>query len=438
MGLAIKNKNFAMIAMVLATACIVFDFGFSQEDAAADHPNLDVKALVRQLGDRDPAVRRAAEASILKIGPSAFGALQQGLKSTNLETCNRCRRLLQQLDITAEKERSKAFLSFDADDPKMSQFPAWTSFRQFAGGDTLENRELFIAMCESLADTFANWDFKIPAESQNFKRQARVLLSGSQSKSPEMVLVGYLFLCVEHDRSGQPEEQRLAKVEMLEAIGFMKSGRCVESVIASRFRDRIESLVSAWLLGQLNRIGAADDSLMDGLWELAFRSRNARLFWNLANPYAELSTERKLQMLDCVAKLAVPEPTAVSVSAPDAIEANSVTSKGALQLRVLGSLQSALDDKAVVLQTRFRKRPVLEFQLRVSDLAYDVLLRWLKQRYSEDVNKIETEQLFGGYPLSGDAFATLSDEADQSKLRELLDRFSQKLESEVHSAGQTR
>lgn len=409
-----------------------------QETGSATDASANVESLVQQLGDSNPAIRRAAETSILEIGPAACPALRQGLRNTNPEVSGRCMLLLQRLNVEAAKLRSNAFLLLDADDPEMKNYPAWPAFERFAGADLPKNRELFVAMCDSLTDTFEDCGFKTSSEARSLKHQARLLLGPNQHSSSAMRLTGYLFLCDEHNYIARAEDDRFTDVEILEALSFMQEASCVDAVRESPFRDQIESLFVSWLPRILGDIEAIDGPVKDALWELAFRSRNALLLQDLAAPYTMLTTDRKVELLDCIAAFGSPESDADSINS---LAANSLVSDAAgrrLRLKALGLLKPALGDDTVVLRTRLRKRPAEQVELRVSDLAFEVAAQCLRRADAKDVDKIKTEQLFGGYRLSGNAYSRLVDERDRAKIRELLDSFPKQLPVQNESAEEDR
>jgi len=139
------SKFHYTVLCTLATSTSLF---LAQPGQATEPP--DAARLVRELGSDVFREREKAEAELLRLGEAALPALEQGLKSDDLEIRSRCERLTSKIRISirreAEKNRFREFVR------KGLQFggkltPNWERFQKLIDSDP-KARALFIELHE--------------------------------------------------------------------------------------------------------------------------------------------------------------------------------------------------------------------------------------------------------------------------------------------------
>ncbi len=103
-----------------------------------------VADLVRQLGDRSFRVRQQAARSLRQIGLPAITALQNAVKSPDLEVRVRAGQLLEDVEQLELERRLELFLR-KADNQSDNVLLGWKRYRESVGGDRVA-RELFVEM----------------------------------------------------------------------------------------------------------------------------------------------------------------------------------------------------------------------------------------------------------------------------------------------------
>ena len=118
---------------------------FGGEEAGKD-PAAAARAetLVEQLGDRRFRIRRQAAQSLRQIGLPALKALQNAIKSPDLEVRVRAAQLLEDVERLDHERRLRAFLA-NPDDQSDRVLPGWKRYRESVGDDRV-SRELFVEM----------------------------------------------------------------------------------------------------------------------------------------------------------------------------------------------------------------------------------------------------------------------------------------------------
>lgn len=113
----------------------------------------DPALLVRQLGARSFAVRRAATARLIELGPVCITALQQGVQSTDREISYRSKHVLKIVNEDDFQRRLRAFASGRGQAASF-HLPGWARFAKEVGTGP-KARALFVEMQQAEAPMLA-------------------------------------------------------------------------------------------------------------------------------------------------------------------------------------------------------------------------------------------------------------------------------------------
>ena len=139
-----------LISLVALCSWLASCPGLSQDDYLTldSEKKLLAKALVEQLGNDSGVIRDHAARQLCEIGLEAVEAVQDGLRSPDLEVRSRCERIAFVLHEHEKEDKLSRFM-LGSEYPSDS-FPLWPTFRE-SFGDNSESRRLFVEMmqCES-------------------------------------------------------------------------------------------------------------------------------------------------------------------------------------------------------------------------------------------------------------------------------------------------
>ena len=130
--------------LLLVAAALAVQEALLAPCQAAGQPAEQADQLVRELGDASFRVRERATRQLIELGVPAKAALMQGLKSSDAEIRERCRRVLVGVleeDYQARVDRFEA----DRQGAQEHDLPGWPRYRGLVG-DSAAARELFVEM----------------------------------------------------------------------------------------------------------------------------------------------------------------------------------------------------------------------------------------------------------------------------------------------------
>lgn len=120
------------------------------EEATAEAA-LSAAALVRQLGSDSYALRERARNELQHREADVQAALEEGVRSPDLEVRFHCQSLLADIQVRAMQRRLENFIE-DAASAETDDFPAWKQARDICG-DTRESRQLYVDMYRAEPET---------------------------------------------------------------------------------------------------------------------------------------------------------------------------------------------------------------------------------------------------------------------------------------------
>lgn len=135
-------------AFLLALAPTAFPVLAEEPTAEAA---LSATALVRQLGSASYAMRERARDELQRRETDVQAALQEGVRSPDLEVRFHCESLLADIQARAIQRRLDNFID-DATAAQTHDFPAWKQTREILG-DSRESRQMYVDMYRAEAET---------------------------------------------------------------------------------------------------------------------------------------------------------------------------------------------------------------------------------------------------------------------------------------------
>lgn len=356
---------------------------------------------VAQLSSSLPSIREKAETELLKMGVKALPAIRDGLRNGNLEVHDRCKILFERIERKRRKQLSERFLDLTSDETELGQFRAWAEFKTFLGQDDLLRRKLFLEMCDGIPLLFKEYDFKLEANAESFKKSARLALVPNQgfSAGSDVLVVAYLFNAQQgrkihsDDASGS---DLFSPVEVQEAVNFIANTSNATAVRDSQYRTIIDELVAGWIREESAKDGFPEEAR----WNLIFRIGNSQLVNQLEKEYESFSIDQKLKFL--------------------AVILHFTNEKGdSVVTDCLRWLKQPIADESPVMTSRFLKRPAETVKVSVKMLAESVAAR-LFNRKAEQKEKVELDKIFGNFPISGTDFSLLTSEKSRQMLSQWL------------------
>ena len=130
----------------------------SAAEAASNEATTTTKAavLVEQLGDDSFEIREAAYSQLEKLGKTAQPALEEAVKSKDLEVSSRAKRLLALVTRTDVEIALDSYLA-DKDSKLILKLPSWERFKKIIGEDQTA-RTMFVEMYTTEGNLLAALD----------------------------------------------------------------------------------------------------------------------------------------------------------------------------------------------------------------------------------------------------------------------------------------
>lgn len=205
-------------ASAIFVACSNVVVNTSADEPSAAAPQERMEAIVQQLGDDSPELRECASQQLLKIGLDAKATLERGMKHRDPEIAIRCRRLWDEVRISA----------------------GWQQIRDAIGGSS-EMRALYNQMF--LAEP-AFWyelaEEPRPLESLFPERRTRLQQALKHTATPTWIIEGALanaFFFGVQAKQAKPE----LELESLEEL--LRVGRCQQVL---KDNDALSDLWDMW------------------------------------------------------------------------------------------------------------------------------------------------------------------------------------------------
>lgn len=129
--------TFRAATSLLAVCLCLLCAGSSPADDSAD-----ATALIIKLGDPQFAIREQAESDLIALGAKATAALQEGVRSPDLEVSRRSRRIVRSV---LEQDFFTRLQRFENGDQQESSLPGWQRFADVVGTDAV-SRGLYVPM----------------------------------------------------------------------------------------------------------------------------------------------------------------------------------------------------------------------------------------------------------------------------------------------------
>ncbi len=129
--------TFRAATSLLAVCLCLLCAGSSPADDSAD-----ATALIIKLGDPQFAIREQAESDLIALGAKATAALQEGVRSPDLEVSRRSRRIVRSV---LEQDLFSRLQRFENGDQQESSLPGWQRFADVVGTDAV-SRGLYAPM----------------------------------------------------------------------------------------------------------------------------------------------------------------------------------------------------------------------------------------------------------------------------------------------------
>ena len=393
-------KYIALSSIPVAIALLIPGPSLNAQDIENESP----EKWIANLADPLPSVRSNAELAILKFGDDAIPLVKEGLQNGNLEIHNRCRILLEKLESQRRKRLAKIFLEAAEGDASLERFPGWLKFRQFLDDRSVLSRKLFLKMCDTIPLVFEDYDVKVEQTGPALKQATRlVLVKEKHSARLDTLLIAYLFLADAAAKSKEASQGPLFEsVEILEGVNFIADPEHASAVLKSEFRSLVDIAVARWIKSCND--AQSDDGKQqipdDTIFSLVYQTANPFLIDELVLKYDELDKAKKLDLIEIISRAAKGK-------------------KGADIDRCAQWLEKALDDDVVLVNSRFRKRPVEKIEVTARLLA-EVVLAELLNKDVEINEPIELEPIFGIYPRSGRGFSVIKSEKGRQQLSNKL------------------
>ncbi len=215
--------------------------------ALADEPTTDetfvnqARELVAQLASTNYAKRQAATDQLARLGPPARTALEEGLKSPQLETRLRVRRILSLIQ-QGEFERTIADFLADVDDARVFNLPTWPRFREVVGSDAAA-RTTFVAMLRAEGDLLSAVEKNPRTAATTFQMRLQQLQVGSASQQSELdsaSLAAVLFVA---------SDERVPNVNGNDSLlyRFCSHSRVEQVLETNDQQSIIRKLVGTWI-----------------------------------------------------------------------------------------------------------------------------------------------------------------------------------------------
>jgi len=355
----------------------------------------EISNWVSKLGDPDPGIRQNAELVILGLGERALPEVKRGIQSSSLEVNRRCKILFEKIELQRKKRISEIFLADDFDRKELNRFKAWPAFSKFTDSEDVATRKMFLKMCKQIPLVFEEYEIKGERTAAALKQLARLVLV--QNKHPgassESIVMAYLFLVDRAEQANQNSKEPLfGDVEILEAVSFFSNDGHASVGKKSDNREVIDRAVANWIKAKKPFKSSTDESR----WKLIYRTSNLDLISDLENEYDSMEPEFKLKYVDVVS-------------------AAFLKNDEAALSQCWSLLKKPLADEAVVVESRFRRRPAEKIDVSIMLLS-ETRLSILLKNSGENAEQIELDAVFGRYPLSSTPFSIIKNENDRAAL----------------------
>jgi len=363
------------------------------------------RQLVEALSHSDPNVRANAEQALLIIGEGAIKELEIGRKSVDIDFSRRCSTMLKKLLKNLEQERSREFLQASEEEEK--RFPTWLKFKSFVEDDSEEARRFFQAICESSSENFeglhlqgVEQDDPVSAVALS-KKAAKLLKSGgSHTGFLVMDLIARERLELHRD---SPEVTRFREQWVLNTIATLGKFHAIPPLNDATGKEH-QQLFTKLLVRWHGTLADDSEMIRAGKQRLILASQNKALVGMLASQYSNLSSQRKIELLDILDS---------SARSKEKIDSVSIASW----------LEPILKDNEVLITTRFQDKPREIQKVSGRRLALAVAYRNLFAR--GDVPSFDQKPVFGKFPLTATKILLLTDrkaeDAVSKKISELAD-----------------
>lgn len=239
--------NEAMRRLQPFTVVVVVALSLFASSALAEEPTTDetvlnqARQLVAQLASTSYAKREAATDELARLGSPARAALEEGLKSPELETRLRVRRILALIQQGEFERTIEEFLA-DVDDAREHNLPTWPRFREIIGSDAAA-RAMFVAMLRAEGDLLSAVENNPRTAATTFQMRLQQLQVGSASQQRELdsaSLAAVLFIA---------SDERVPSVNGNDSLLYrFCSHSSVEQVLETNDQQSIiRKLVGAWI-----------------------------------------------------------------------------------------------------------------------------------------------------------------------------------------------
>ncbi|MGD9635541.1 MAG: hypothetical protein AB7U97_19830, partial [Pirellulales bacterium] len=238
---------------------------FARSTAAAEPPSGDIQRWIKELGDDDYQVRKAAADRLVQGGDVARAALVNVANGPDPETRFAARRLVTLIDESTF-ERQLAEFASDVDGQRGMTLPGWSAFREFVGTDA-PSRELFVEMQRaepellrrmfdpSSHDHELNWEEQI-----NRLLRARIFTQPGQLSIPAGSSATLLFL-------GSLPDAKLSDGAAASLRQLTQIPPLSEALAAKRDGNALRRLVCAWVIHCPNRSAIILQQRLDAMFQ---------------------------------------------------------------------------------------------------------------------------------------------------------------------------
>lgn len=201
----------------------------------------EARRLVAQLGDEQFAAREQATQALIKLGPAAHAALEEGSRHLDREVRYRCERILilvRQVDL---ENRLQAFLN-DAGSGRSHDFPAWEPFSK-EYGDSRDTRATFVEMQRAEPELLGAL-LKGPRPAlEALLTRTQELQQLTQTHSQELPVGSIAALLFVAAAAGAETNQAAAQT----VFNFCYQGPFRNSIQAASNKDILRRLLGAWI-----------------------------------------------------------------------------------------------------------------------------------------------------------------------------------------------
>ncbi len=155
--------------------------------------------LVRKLGSARFDDRKAAEEGLLRLGPAALPAVQEGLKSGDAEVRSRCRRLIPQIELEDRARRADAYAA-DVDGKRRHDLPLREEYEKLAGTSQAARR-LFAEMVRANEPLLRKVAADRARGRDAYREECRTLKDAGKAGAGQLAALLLVSLVLKEDRA---------------------------------------------------------------------------------------------------------------------------------------------------------------------------------------------------------------------------------------------